>query len=66
LVIVGRLASATSVEATEWFIARGGTGSGTSVSPFGRIQDAVKVAQPGDVISIASGTYVEAISSVRA
>ena len=60
------LLAPTGVEASEWFVAPGGAGNGASGSPFGRIQDALKVAQPGDVVTIAPGTYNEALTSVRA
>ena len=53
------------VQGTEWFVAPGGTGSGTSVAPFGKIQSALDVAQPGDTITIRPGTYNEAIKTVR-
>jgi hypothetical protein len=49
----------------EWFVAVGGAGSGSSSAPFGRIQDAIAIAQPGDTITIGSGTYVEALRTVR-
>ena len=51
--------------AAEWFVAVGGTGNGTSAAPFGRIQDAIGIAQPGDTITIGSGTYVETLRTVR-
>jgi hypothetical protein len=35
------------------------------MSPFGRIQDALNVAQPGDVITVAAGLYEERLVTVR-
>ena len=34
--------------ATEWFVAQGGSGSGSQAAPFGKIQSALNVAQPQD------------------
>jgi hypothetical protein len=56
---------ATPVSATEWHVAAGGTGVGTASAPFGRIQDAVAAAQPGDVILVGAGTFSERISTLR-
>lgn len=57
--------SAQSTEATEWFVASGGVGSGTSSSPFGRIQDGLNIAQPGDTVTVQSSTYTERLVTVR-
>jgi hypothetical protein len=51
--------------AADWYVSPGGSGSGTSGSPFGRIQQAIAAAQPGDVIHVSSGTYSEALDTVR-
>jgi hypothetical protein len=56
---------ATPAAATDWHVAPGGSGPGTTTSPFGRIQDALAAAQPGDTISVAPGTYGERLRSVR-
>jgi hypothetical protein len=52
-------------QAAEWFVAPGGTGSGTKAAPFGRIQDAVDVAMPGDTVTVMTGTYVDSVRTVR-
>jgi hypothetical protein len=57
--------STTTARATEWFVARGATGTGLSTSPFGQIQDALRAAQPGDVVTVRSGTYAERLSTIR-
>jgi hypothetical protein len=51
--------------ATEWFVAPRATGDGTRRAPFGRIQDALDIAQAGDIITLSAGTYRESIRSVR-
>lgn len=49
----------------EWHVAVGGTGTGTSTAPFGRVQDGLNAAQPGDIVIVGPGTYAEAVVSVR-
>ena len=48
-----------------WHVAPGGSGTGASSAPFGRIQQALQAAQPGDTVLVAPGTYAEALSTVR-
>ena len=59
-------ATATPAFAANWYVAPNTFGNGSISSPFGRIQDAVKVALPGDVVIVSPGTYAERITSVRA
>src|SRR5688572_2350141 len=49
----------------EWHVAAGASGNGTLSAPFGRVQDALNIAQPGDVVTVGPGTYAETLSSVR-
>ena len=53
------------VDAASWFVAEGGAGHGTRTNPFGRLQDALGVAEPGDVIALEPGTYEESVRTVR-
>lgn len=49
----------------QWHVAPGGTGTGSASAPFGKIQQALAAAQPGDTVLVAPGTYAEGITSVR-
>ena len=62
---IALLSLAAPARAAEWFVTPGGVGNGSGSFPFGRIQDALNAARPGDVITIAPGTYTEALLSVR-
>ncbi len=53
------------VVATEWFVAPNGAGAGTKQAPFGAVQAALLVAQPGDTVIVRAGTYKEAVRTVR-
>lgn len=61
----GAVCLCTPAEAREWFVAAGGSGSGTDTAPFSRIQEGLAVAQPGDVVTVAGGTYEETLRTVR-
>lgn len=58
--------AATPAWAATWHVAPGGTGTGSKAAPFGRVQDALQVARPGDTISLQPGTYPQGFRSVRA
>ena len=62
LVVFGSAGDAT---AHEWFVAVGGVGPGTNTAPFGRVQQAIDVAQPGDTITVGPGTYRESLQTAR-
>jgi hypothetical protein len=49
----------------EWFVAPDGAGAGTRDAPFRRIDDALRVAQPGDTITVGEGVYAESLSTAR-
>jgi hypothetical protein len=52
--------------AAEWFVAPGGTGTGTSRAPFGAIGQALRAARPGDTVTLRPGVFLETIRTVRA
>jgi hypothetical protein len=52
-------------EGTRIFVAPGGSGSGTTDAPFGRIQDALGAAGPGDVVLVRPGEYRESLRTTR-
>lgn len=52
-------------EAAEWFVAPNGSGNGSSSAPFGRIQDGINAAQPGDIVTVRAGSYSETLRTAR-
>jgi hypothetical protein len=54
-----------STNASTLYVAPGGTGNGTSASPFGRIADALAAASAGDTVILKTGTYAERVRTVR-
>jgi hypothetical protein len=65
LAVASVFAAPCAASATEWFVAVGGTGSGTHAAPLGRIQDGLRWASPGDVITVRGGVYREALRTIR-
>lgn len=65
LALVALCALPRTVQATEWFVRAGAEGSGTRTAPFGRIQQAIDVARPGDTVWVARGEYAEPLRTVR-
>ena len=47
------------------YVAPGGTGNGSPLSPFGRLADALAVAAAGDEVVLRPGTYGESVRTVR-
>jgi hypothetical protein len=54
-----------STDASTLYVEPGGTGTGTSSAPLGRIADALAVAVAGDTVVLKSGMYSERLRTVR-
>jgi len=65
LLLLLAVAGGGEAQAAEWFVAVGGIGPGSSAAPFGRVQDALDIAQAGDTITVGPGTFVESLLTVR-
>jgi hypothetical protein len=52
-----------NASATEYFVAQGGTGNGTSGSPFGSIVKGIGVLKAGDTLRVRAGTYTEGLNT---
>ncbi|MBA3886446.1 MAG: hypothetical protein H0X67_12040 [Acidobacteria bacterium] len=65
LVFCLAFSTAAPLQAADWYVAPGGAGTGTASAPFGKIQDGLNAAQPGDVVHLRPGTYQEVLRTVR-
>lgn len=65
LVFVFVAGTAGHAWSADWYVAAGSSGDGSSASPFGRIQQGLESAQPGDTVWVGAGTYAESLRTVR-
>lgn len=65
LLILVSLSTAPAAAAGTFYVAPGGSGSGSRSAPFGRILDGIAAARPGDDVVISPGTYHERLTTVR-
>jgi delta-aminolevulinic acid dehydratase/porphobilinogen synthase len=59
------LLAPAAARAADLHVAPNGTGDGKPGTPFGTVAAALAVAQPGDTVILADGTYTERLQSVR-
>ena len=65
LLVIAVFSVPSATARVDWHVAAGGTGDGSVESPFGRLQEALDVSQPGDTIVVGPGVYRERLASVR-
>ncbi len=65
VLFVSSLLASSAAAQQVWHVAAGGAGDGSAAAPFGRIQQGMQAAQPGDTVLVAPGTYPEMVTTVR-
>ena len=65
LLVLASCSSPGAIANNDWVVLAGSRGVGTAASPFGTIQEALGIAQPGDRISVRPGIYREQLRTRR-